>query len=137
VLRHPDTALIDQHAELDLAQLEEMFAKYARKYPGEALTLTEILVMTSARLREKTRGFSELLLLPGGAVGTFVEWVALLWLAGELRDGQHVLTKSEAFRFYKDPQFFHDVAGRLEEVRKLRATSVKGNLRNFVQSWLL
>jgi hypothetical protein len=137
LLRHPDTAIVNEQAAFDPTQLGEAFARHGRQYAGAALTFAEIVAMASERLREKTRGISELLLLPSGVVGTLVEWGALLWLAGEQHDGQRVLTKPAALRFYTDPQFFHDVASRQEQAREQRASSARGNLRNFVQRWLL
>jgi hypothetical protein len=137
VLRHPDTALVDERAAFDPARLDGVFAKHGRRCGGEALTLAEIAAMTTERLRTKTRGLTELLLLPGGMAGTFVEWGALFWLAGELRDGRRVLTKRAALRFYTDPQFFHDVASRLERLRAERARSTMGSFRNLVQRWFL
>jgi hypothetical protein len=137
LLRHPDTALVDERAAFDASRLDQVFSKYGREYAGEALTLAEIATMASDRLREKTHGITELLLLPGGVAGTFVEWVALFWLAGELRDASRILTKRAVLRFYTDPRFFHDVARRLERVRRRRARSTAGGLRNFVQRWLL
>lgn len=137
LLRHPDTALVDKHAEFDFASFDAAFAQYGREYEGEALTLSEISAMASARLLKKTRGIGELLLLPGGAVGTFVEWGALLWLAGERRDGKNILTKDAVRRFYTDPRFFGDVQTRLEQLREQRSRAPSGKLRNVVQTWFL
>ncbi|MET0387724.1 MAG: caleosin family protein [Polyangiales bacterium] len=135
-LRHPDTAIIDERTAFDPARLEDAYARYARRYPGEALTLGEIAELATERLQH-TRGVLDVLLLPGGVAGTFLEWGALLWLAGELRDGQRVLTKRAVSRFYTDPEFFSDVATRLKQVRAQRTESVRGQLRNLVQTWLL
>jgi hypothetical protein len=137
VLRHPDTALVNDRAAFDETHLEEAFTKHGQRYAGEALTFSEIVRMACARLWTKTHGLTELLLLPAGVAGTFVEWAALFWLAGEQHDGELVLTKEAARRFYVDPQFFHDVAHRLERSRKQRARSVRGSLRNLVQDWFL
>jgi len=137
MLRHPDTALVDKQAVFDPTHLNEVFAQYGRQHAGDALTPAEIVAMACTRLLVKTRGISDLLLLPGGVAGTLVEWGALFWLAGELERGQRVLTKHATLRFYTDPDFFHDVARRLELVRQRRARSASGSLRNLVQDWLL
>jgi hypothetical protein len=99
-------------------------ARSGRKYRGEALTFREIATLASARLLENATDFSEMLLLPSGAVGTFVEWGALLWLAGTRRDGKQILTKDAMIRFYTDPRFFQDVQPRLEALREQRAVLV-------------
>ena len=137
LLRHPDTALLDERAAFDATRLDQVFRRYGRKYAGDALTLPEILEMASERLLSETHGIGELLLLPGGAVGTFVEWGALLWFAGELRDERRILSKRAVLRFYTDPQFFEEVARRQEQLRDQRSRSAGGGLRNLVQRWLL
>jgi hypothetical protein len=135
VLRHPDVAFVDRRHAFDETRLEDAFARYGRQNAGEALTFFESLEMISARLLQKTKG-TELLLLPSGVVGAAVEWSALLWLAGERRDGKLVLTKQAAQDFYTDSSFFNVVAERLEQVRRERASSAAGKLRNLVQTWL-
>jgi hypothetical protein len=135
VLRHPDVAFVDRRHAFDASRLEEAFAQYGKQNTGDALTLSESLEMVGARLFQKTKA-TELLLLPSGVVGAALEWGALLWLAGEWRDGKLVLTKQAARAFYTDPSFFNVVARRLELVRRERATSAAGKVRNLVQTWL-
>lgn len=135
VLRHPDVAFVDRRHAFDESRLDEAFARYGRENGGDALTFSESLKMVSARLLQKTKA-TEWLLLPSGAVGAAVEWGALLWLAGERRDGKLVLTREAAQGFYTDPSFFEVVARRLELVRRERASSAAGKLRNLVQTWL-
>lgn len=137
LLRHPDTAVLDDHADFDSSRLDAIFMKYGRQYAGRALTLPELIRMTSDRLRAQTHGLKELMLLPGGAAGTAIEWGALFWLAGEMRDGQRLLSKRDVLRFYTDPEFFQEVAKRVERARARRSRSAAGGLRNLVQRWVL
>jgi hypothetical protein len=137
-VRHPDTDLVDAEGEFVPARLDAVFAKYARTFPGEALTLSELLLLTQARvLRHTGHSATELLLLPSGAVAAAIEWTALWWMAGEYRGAKRVLHKQAVQRFYTDPHFFHDVAKHIATEREARAERVLGRVRNFMQKWLI
>jgi hypothetical protein len=137
-VRHPDSELVNEQGEFDDARLDALFATYGQKFAGSALTVSELAAMLAERVRADARsGKRERLLLPVGATAVAVEWGALLWIAGEKRDGTLVLAKETVRRFYTSPHFFDDVARRIAEQRKQRESSKLGALRNVVQDWLV
>lgn len=137
-VRHPDTDLVNEQGDFDAAKLDAVFARYAHTFPGEALTLSELMHLTQARVLAQTaRNASSLLLLPTGVMAAALEWGALWWMAGEFREGKRVLTKQAILRFYTDPQFFHDVAKHIATLREERAERLLGRARNFMQTWVI
>ncbi|HEX6243249.1 MAG TPA: caleosin family protein [Polyangiales bacterium] len=136
-VRHPDTDLVDREGQFDAARLSSVFAQYGRTFSGEALTLPELLGMTTGRVIERgTRDAKDLLLLPGGIAAAALEWVALWWMAGEFREGKRVLSQQTVLRFYTDSHFFNDVARHVTLEREARSERLLGRVRNFVQTWL-
>jgi peroxygenase len=136
-VRHPDTRLIDEQGNFDEARLDALFREHGKHFAGEALTVSEIARMLGATLVScAQRSLQDALLMPTGIVAVAVEWGALLWVAGQQRDGVPVLEKSAVHAFYTDPHFFEQVAERLAKLRAERARTSLGRARNFVQRWL-
>jgi hypothetical protein len=136
-VRDPDTRLIDGQGNFDEARLDALFREHGKRFAGEALTVSEIARMLGATLVSCAhRSLKDALLMPTGIVAVAVEWGALLWVAGEQRDGVPVLEKSAVYAFYTDPHFFDFVAERLAKLRAERASTSLGRVRNFVQRWL-
>lgn len=137
-VRHPDTELIDPDGRFNAAALDAVFAAYAQRHHGTALTLSELLRMAQRRVVERAaRRRDGLLLLPAGMFASVVEWFFLWWLAGELCEGERVLHKEAVLDFYTDPSFFFRVAERVRIERASRSERLLGRVRNFVQSlWL-
>lgn len=136
-VRHPDTDLVDEQGRFDAARLTAVFHDHARTFRGEALTLSELLAMTTGRVIEHgTRDAKDLLLLPGGIAAAAIEWVALWWMAGEFLQGKRVLSQQTVLRFYTDAHFFDDVARHITLQREERSERLLGRVRNFVQTWL-
>ena len=136
-VRHPDTDLVDAQGQFDAARLAAVFDAHARRFRGEALTLSELLGMATGRVIEHgTRDLRDVLLLPGGIAAAAVEWTALWWMAGEFREGKRVLSQQTVLRFYTDAHFFDDVARRITLQREERSERLLGRVRNFAQTWL-
>lgn len=137
-VRHSDMNLVDDNGDFDQARLDSMFTTYGKELEGVALTLPEIASMLSARVvKDAQSSAKELLMLPVGLTAVAVEWGALVWVAGTMRQGKLVLEKETVRRFYTDPRFFHDVAHRIAEQRAARSQTALGVARNRLQSWLL
>ena len=137
-VRHPDTDLVNEQGDFDAAKLDQVFARYARTFPGEALTLSELMLLTQARVLGHTaRKPGALLMLPTGVMAAALEWSALWWMAGEFREGKRVLTRAAILRFYTDPQFFHDVAKHIATLREERSERLLGRARNWMQTWVI
>ncbi|MFT3924654.1 MAG: caleosin family protein [Myxococcales bacterium] len=137
-VRHPDTELVDDEGGFDEATLDYVFRKYGRTFDGVALTLGELCAMIASRVAtDAARSAKDMLLLPAGATAVAVEWGALFWVAATSRQGKRVLERDTVRRFYTDPQFFHDVAQRIELERERRSQTSLGQLRNKVQDWIL
>jgi hypothetical protein len=136
-VRHPDTRLIDEQGKFDEARLDALFREHGKRFAGEALTMSEIVRMLGATLVSSAqRSLQDALLMPTGIVAVAVEWGALLWVAGQQRDGVPVLEKRAVHAFYTDAHFFDHVAERLAKLRAERASTSLGRARNFVQRWL-
>jgi hypothetical protein len=137
-VRHPDTDLVDEFGNFAVSRLDAVFAQYAHTFPGDALTLPELLILTQARVIGQTAQQNKpLWLLPSGLMAAVVEWAALWWMAGELREGKRVLARDSVLRFYTDPQFFHDVAKHIATLREERGERLLGRARNFMQTWVI
>lgn len=136
-VRHPDTRLIDEQGNFDEARLDGLFREHAKRFSGEALTVSELVSMLGATLVSGAqRSLKDALLMPTSIGVVAVEWGALFWVAGQQRDGVSVLEKSAVHAFYTDPHFFDQVAERLAKLRAERASTSLGRARNFVQHWL-
>lgn len=81
---------------------------------GEALTLPEITRLLADRVvNDAQSSAKELLMLPVGLTAVAVEWGALLWVAGTMRDGRLVLEKDTVRGVCTDARFFHGRRVRL------------------------
>jgi len=137
-VRHPDTDLVDEDGGFNEAKLDESFQRHGRTFEGVALTITELMGMLAARLAsDAVRSAKEFLMLPAGVTAVAIEWGALFWVAGSVRQGKRVLERDTVRRFYTDPHFFHDVAQRIAAEREVRSQTSLGIMRNMLQDWVL
>jgi hypothetical protein len=135
--RHPDLALVDADGAFDPSALRTVFARYGKRFGGEALTTAEVCTMIGVRVVARASlDATALPLLPLGLAAAAVEWIALLWTAGSTRDGVRVLEREAVRRFYEDPRFFDAVADRIATERQRRETSWSGCARNVLQAWI-
>jgi hypothetical protein len=130
--KHPgDTGAIDTRGGFHEERIEQLFAKYARRY-GDALTATELLELAVSDLLHDLHWLT----LPRDAVAVLGKWGLLFKAGAEERDGQLVLTKQRVLDFYLDDRLFDRLALENQHKREVREQTLVGRAENAFHTWI-